>query len=164
MESTESCKEIVFWCFQVRDLSVAYLLVGMTYLYVGVLIFASFPSPPLSKDCIEPVRLIVSFFLFFNVFCWRYGLAVTKNSLPHWGIDTVLFFFNLSCSIYLYVVFIYKVTSIHICTYTFTTLSISTSSILTSLNKICVRRIHWTLHTSSLCKENPYMNLICTLA
>ncbi|XP_023142078.2 neutral amino acid transporter 9 isoform X1 [Amphiprion ocellaris] len=38
----------------VRDLSVAYLLVGMTYLYVGVLIFASFPSPPLFKDCIEP--------------------------------------------------------------------------------------------------------------
>uniref|UniRef100_A0A4W5QG29 Neutral amino acid transporter 9 n=1 Tax=Hucho hucho TaxID=62062 RepID=A0A4W5QG29_9TELE len=38
----------------VRDLSVAYLLVGLTYLYVGVLIFAAFPSPPLSKDCIEP--------------------------------------------------------------------------------------------------------------
>ncbi|XP_038589228.1 sodium-coupled neutral amino acid transporter 9 isoform X1 [Micropterus salmoides] len=38
----------------VRDLSVAYLLVGMTYLYVGVLIFAAFPSPPLTKDCIEP--------------------------------------------------------------------------------------------------------------
>lgn len=35
----------------------AYLLVGLTYLYVGVLIFAAFPSPPLSKDCIEPVRL-----------------------------------------------------------------------------------------------------------
>uniref|UniRef100_A0A8C7L4G9 Neutral amino acid transporter 9 n=1 Tax=Oncorhynchus kisutch TaxID=8019 RepID=A0A8C7L4G9_ONCKI len=38
----------------VRDLSVAYLLVGLTYLYVGVLIFSAFPSPPLSKDCIEP--------------------------------------------------------------------------------------------------------------
>ncbi|XP_036384941.1 sodium-coupled neutral amino acid transporter 9 isoform X1 [Megalops cyprinoides] len=38
----------------VRDLSVAYLLVGLTYLYVGVMIFASFPSPPLPKDCIEP--------------------------------------------------------------------------------------------------------------
>ncbi|KAK3522139.1 hypothetical protein QTP70_026956 [Hemibagrus guttatus] len=38
----------------VRDLSLAYLLVGLTYLYVGVMIFASFPSPPLSKDCIEP--------------------------------------------------------------------------------------------------------------
>ncbi|XP_013858236.1 neutral amino acid transporter 9 [Austrofundulus limnaeus] len=38
----------------VRDLSVAYLLVGLTYLYVGILIFASFPSPPLSKECIEP--------------------------------------------------------------------------------------------------------------
>lgn len=38
----------------VRDLSVAYLLVGLTYLYVGVMIFAAFPSPPLSKDCIEP--------------------------------------------------------------------------------------------------------------
>uniref|UniRef100_A0A8C5AR35 Neutral amino acid transporter 9 n=1 Tax=Gadus morhua TaxID=8049 RepID=A0A8C5AR35_GADMO len=38
----------------IRDLSVAYLLVGLTYLYVGVLIFASFPSPPFSKDCIEP--------------------------------------------------------------------------------------------------------------
>ncbi|XP_067340294.1 neutral amino acid transporter 9 isoform X3 [Channa argus] len=38
----------------VRDLSVAYILVGLTYLYVGVLIFAAFPSPPLSKDCIEP--------------------------------------------------------------------------------------------------------------
>lgn len=40
----------------VRDLSLAYLLVGLTYLYVGVLIFAAFPSPPLSKECIEPVR------------------------------------------------------------------------------------------------------------
>uniref|UniRef100_A0A8C4NYL6 Neutral amino acid transporter 9 n=1 Tax=Dicentrarchus labrax TaxID=13489 RepID=A0A8C4NYL6_DICLA len=38
----------------VRDLSVAYLLVGLTYLYVGVLIFAAFPAPPLFKDCIEP--------------------------------------------------------------------------------------------------------------
>lgn len=38
----------------VRDLSVAYLLVGLTYLYVGVLIFAAFPSPPLTKECIEP--------------------------------------------------------------------------------------------------------------
>ncbi|CAL8352222.1 unnamed protein product [Merluccius merluccius] len=38
----------------IRDLSVAYLLVGLTYLYVGVLIFAAFPSPPFSKDCIEP--------------------------------------------------------------------------------------------------------------
>ncbi|KAI5614234.1 sodium-coupled neutral amino acid transporter 9 [Silurus asotus] len=38
----------------VRDLSLAYLLVGLTYLYVGVLVFVSFPSPPLSKDCIEP--------------------------------------------------------------------------------------------------------------
>ncbi|CAJ1070955.1 sodium-coupled neutral amino acid transporter 9 [Xyrichtys novacula] len=37
----------------VRDLSVAYLLVGATYLYVGILIFAAFPSPPLTKDCIE---------------------------------------------------------------------------------------------------------------
>jgi hypothetical protein len=46
--------------FQVRDLSVAYLLVGLTYLYVGVLIFSAFPSPPLSKDCIEPVRLFTS--------------------------------------------------------------------------------------------------------
>ncbi|KAF7650833.1 hypothetical protein LDENG_00119860, partial [Lucifuga dentata] len=38
----------------VRDLSVAYLLVGLTYLYVGVLIFAAFPAPPLYKECIEP--------------------------------------------------------------------------------------------------------------
>ncbi|KAK2818764.1 hypothetical protein Q5P01_024325 [Channa striata] len=38
----------------VRDLSVAYILVGLTYLYVGVLMFAAFPSPPLFKDCIEP--------------------------------------------------------------------------------------------------------------
>ncbi|XP_024119040.1 sodium-coupled neutral amino acid transporter 9 [Oryzias melastigma] len=38
----------------VRDLSVAYLLVGLTYLYVGVLIFGSFPAPPLIKDCIQP--------------------------------------------------------------------------------------------------------------
>ncbi|XP_008100989.1 neutral amino acid transporter 9 isoform X2 [Anolis carolinensis] len=37
----------------VRDLSIAYFLVGITYLYVGVLIFAAFPSPPLSKECIE---------------------------------------------------------------------------------------------------------------
>ncbi|XP_060091962.1 neutral amino acid transporter 9 [Heteronotia binoei] len=37
----------------VRDLSIAYFLVGLTYLYVGVLIFAAFPSPPLAKECIE---------------------------------------------------------------------------------------------------------------
>ncbi|XP_053788208.1 neutral amino acid transporter 9 isoform X4 [Vidua chalybeata] len=37
----------------VRDLCIAYFLVGLTYLYVGVIIFASFPSPPLSKECIE---------------------------------------------------------------------------------------------------------------
>ncbi|KAF6357554.1 solute carrier family 38 member 9 [Rhinolophus ferrumequinum] len=37
----------------VRDLSIAYMLVTLTYLYIGVLVFASFPSPPLSKDCIE---------------------------------------------------------------------------------------------------------------
>lgn len=49
---------------QVRDLSVAYLLVGLTYLYVGVLIFAAFPSPPLSKDCIEPVRHFIIFPVF----------------------------------------------------------------------------------------------------
>ncbi|XP_067889265.1 neutral amino acid transporter 9 isoform X1 [Heterodontus francisci] len=38
----------------VRDLSIAYLLVGLTYLYVAVMTFAAFPSPELSKDCIEP--------------------------------------------------------------------------------------------------------------
>ncbi|XP_054431323.1 neutral amino acid transporter 9 [Pteronotus mesoamericanus] len=36
----------------VRDLSIAYLLVTLTYLYIGVLVFASFPSPPLPKGCI----------------------------------------------------------------------------------------------------------------
>nr|XP_054108224.1 neutral amino acid transporter 9 isoform X4 [Callithrix jacchus] len=40
----------------VRDLCIAYMLVTLTYLYIGVLVFASFPSPPLSKDCIEQVR------------------------------------------------------------------------------------------------------------
>ncbi|XP_069897279.1 neutral amino acid transporter 9 isoform X1 [Dipodomys merriami] len=37
----------------VRDLCIAYMLVTITYLYIGFLVFASFPSPPLSKDCIE---------------------------------------------------------------------------------------------------------------
>ncbi len=65
----------VFLCFQVRDLSVAYLLVGLTYLYVGVLIFAAFPSPPLLKDCIEPVRFtlknsyLVVFLIIFYLQC-----------------------------------------------------------------------------------------------
>lgn len=36
----------------VRDLSVAYILVGLTYTYVGIMIFSAFPAP-LSKDCIE---------------------------------------------------------------------------------------------------------------
>lgn len=66
---------ILFYFLQVRDLSVAYLLVGLTYLYVGVLIFAAFPSPPPSKDCIEPVRFSIDslllaqllyFFFFFS--------------------------------------------------------------------------------------------------
>lgn len=57
VSSSPPCVPVkVCCCFQVRDLSVAYLLVGLTYLYVGVLIFAAFPSPPLSKECIEPVR------------------------------------------------------------------------------------------------------------
>ncbi|XP_043544617.1 sodium-coupled neutral amino acid transporter 9 isoform X2 [Chiloscyllium plagiosum] len=38
----------------VRDLSIAYLLVGLTYMYVAVMTFAAFPSPALSKECIEP--------------------------------------------------------------------------------------------------------------
>ncbi|XP_075397161.1 neutral amino acid transporter 9 isoform X2 [Tenrec ecaudatus] len=42
----------------VRDLSIAYLLVTVTYLYIGVLVFASFPSPPLSKDCIEQMMTV----------------------------------------------------------------------------------------------------------
>ncbi|XP_053304023.1 sodium-coupled neutral amino acid transporter 9 [Spea bombifrons] len=37
----------------VRDLSIAYLLVGFTYIYVGIMVFASFPSPPLTKECIQ---------------------------------------------------------------------------------------------------------------
>ncbi|XP_030048991.1 neutral amino acid transporter 9 isoform X1 [Microcaecilia unicolor] len=53
----------------VRDLSVAYFLVGLTYLYVGGMIFAAFPSPPLYKECIQqnfldnfPSNDIMSFF------------------------------------------------------------------------------------------------------
>ena len=46
----------ILFSLQVRDLSIAYMLVTLTYLYIGVLVFASFPSPPLSKDCIEQVR------------------------------------------------------------------------------------------------------------
>ncbi|XP_053557260.1 sodium-coupled neutral amino acid transporter 9 isoform X2 [Bombina bombina] len=37
----------------VRDLSIAYLLVGLTYVYVGIMVFATFPSPPLAKECIQ---------------------------------------------------------------------------------------------------------------
>ncbi|XP_078740780.1 LOW QUALITY PROTEIN: neutral amino acid transporter 9-like [Lampetra fluviatilis] len=37
----------------VRDLAVGYALVGTTYLYVGSVVFVSFPSPSLSKRCIE---------------------------------------------------------------------------------------------------------------
>lgn len=37
----------------VRDLAVGYALVGTTYLYVGSVVFMSFPAPPLSKRCIE---------------------------------------------------------------------------------------------------------------
>lgn len=37
----------------VRDLSVAYLLVGLTYMFVGVMVFGLFPSPPLAKECIQ---------------------------------------------------------------------------------------------------------------
>lgn len=54
--------KLVFCDLQVRDLSLAYILVGITYLYVGIMVFASFPSPPLFKDCIEPVSLISSFY------------------------------------------------------------------------------------------------------
>nr|XP_044994913.1 sodium-coupled neutral amino acid transporter 9 isoform X2 [Jaculus jaculus] len=42
----------------VRDLCIAYMLVTLTYLYIGVLVFASFPSPPLSKDCIEQMMTV----------------------------------------------------------------------------------------------------------
>ncbi|XP_066887080.1 neutral amino acid transporter 9 isoform X3 [Kogia breviceps] len=42
----------------VRDLSIAYMLVTLTYFYIGVLVFVSFPSPPLSKDCIEQMMTV----------------------------------------------------------------------------------------------------------
>uniref|UniRef100_UPI00358ED676 neutral amino acid transporter 9-like isoform X2 n=1 Tax=Myxine glutinosa TaxID=7769 RepID=UPI00358ED676 len=37
----------------VRDLSIAYGLVGGTYIYVGIFIFSTFPAPPLWKTCIQ---------------------------------------------------------------------------------------------------------------
>uniref|UniRef100_UPI00358F285B neutral amino acid transporter 9-like n=1 Tax=Myxine glutinosa TaxID=7769 RepID=UPI00358F285B len=37
----------------IRDLSIAYGLVGGTYIYVGIFIFSTFPAPPLWKTCIQ---------------------------------------------------------------------------------------------------------------
>ncbi|XP_069089330.1 neutral amino acid transporter 9-like [Pleurodeles waltl] len=36
----------------VRDLCIGYLLVCLTYLYIGIIFFISFPSPPIPKTCI----------------------------------------------------------------------------------------------------------------
>ena len=74
----------MFWCFQVRDLSVAYVLVGLTYLYVGVLIFAAFPSPPLFKDCIEPVR---SYLFIFSIFGWTTTVGPVPINIHLWMIE-----------------------------------------------------------------------------
>ncbi len=89
MSSDFESKVNVFLCLQVRDLSVAYLLVGVTYLYVGVLIFAAFPSPPLYKDCIEPVRstfkfsclfVLVIFTLSVQCVCFRTHTVTLRRS------------------------------------------------------------------------------------
>lgn len=70
------CENFILY-LQVRDLSIAYMLVTLTYLYIGILVFASFPSPPLPKDCIEQVRhmyplcVIVSTFILAEQ-AWRY--------------------------------------------------------------------------------------------
>ncbi|KAF7250621.1 Sodium-coupled neutral amino acid transporter 9 [Varanus komodoensis] len=71
----------------VRDLSIAYLLVSLTYLYVGVLIFAAFPSPPLSKECIEQMVTVYPLLgylarvqLFGHVFGNVYPSALGKIS------------------------------------------------------------------------------------
>jgi hypothetical protein len=43
------------FCLQGRDLSIAYVLVALTYMVVGAVFFISFP---LNKDCIEDVILL----------------------------------------------------------------------------------------------------------
>ncbi|XP_069498897.1 neutral amino acid transporter 9-like [Ambystoma mexicanum] len=37
----------------VRDLCIAYLLVSLTYLYIGIMFFIAFPTPPFPKTCIS---------------------------------------------------------------------------------------------------------------
>lgn len=111
-----------FSSMQVRDLSLAYLLVGGTYMYVGVLIFAAFPSPPLSKDCIEPVRhkLVCLFFyiylfeFFFQTLYIMYRkvtfLYTVALKLNHHIINIVLFYLILPTSRY---AFSYSHVSLH---------------------------------------------------
>lgn len=83
-----------FVIFQVRDLSVAYLLVGLTYMYVGVLIFAAFPSPPLTKDCIEPVRFVLLSFFYSHAYIFAcYILIWTTVASPLCWYDNIIVFF-----------------------------------------------------------------------
>lgn len=46
---------IILFC-QARDLSIAYFLVALTYIVVGLLFFISFPK---EKSCIQEVKCIV---------------------------------------------------------------------------------------------------------
>ena len=46
-----------YW-LQVRDLSIAYVLVALTYIPIGVLFYSTFPLP---KFCVVDVRMLLSF-------------------------------------------------------------------------------------------------------
>lgn len=77
---------------QVRDLSLAYLLVGLTYLYVGVLIFAAFPSPPLSKECIEPVRACPGTSVHQKAITLTFAFILFQNFLDNFPSSDILVF------------------------------------------------------------------------
>ena len=43
---------------QIRDLTIAYVLVAVTYIYMGIMFYAAFP---LNKNCIEDVRILMTY-------------------------------------------------------------------------------------------------------
>ncbi|EMP41367.1 Putative sodium-coupled neutral amino acid transporter 9 [Chelonia mydas] len=90
----------------VRDLSIAYFLVGLTYLYVGLLIFAAFPSPPLSKECIEQMitvypllgylaRVQLLGHIFGNVYPSIFHVLVLNIAIVGLGVTMAIFYPNI---------------------------------------------------------------------
>lgn len=65
---------------QIRDLTIAYVLVAVTYIYMGIMFYAAFP---LNKNCIEDVCILMTNIFHFKVYIhwhWFYWFCYLMNS------------------------------------------------------------------------------------